>query len=605
MSTLTRTSTGTLEDVNTRIDRRDLTALAILCLAAVGIPLWLSTAAGAVGIPSNDDWVYMRAAGSLYRTGTLEVTGHTAAFIGQLLMVQPLLWLSGGASWAFEAFGLLMALVAVASTYLLARRFVATGSAVMVVLLVVAFPGFVRQSASFMTDGPTFAFIALCLLLGVRWLQGDGGRATLLASLVAGLVGVSIREFALAAPVAILVAAWARSRAEERTGLAWLTGLVVAGVACVLLAADSLPGHGAPVGMDLARLGLLAPTFVTFAAALLPAIALGLGRGLMRISPAHLLLGAALVLLVSVIPYGPFVGNYWMAEGFVGDIPLLSGARDPVIGALAWALSQQLALFAAILLAALGFRWGDANLAGVDTLRLAGQRALLITRSREAPLLLFLAAYAAEMAVFVAVGPLFDRYLYPILPVAAILLLQGSPRPALYGRSPALAHGALVWLAASAFVIAANSFAYDAARWRAGDAAVAVGYDPVTVDAGLEWVQDHSSTLQDPRPKSYGVTTYDDWYMSPRPCAVVSSGTLELSDYVLIRVDRSAYRQYLFFGPNEPLYLYGAVAVGCPAPPAAETGGTARAASARVGALPGGYTSAIVRSVSARNGGGL
>ena len=604
MSVGSATDTKAFEDVNTRIDRRDLAALAILCLAAVGIPLWLSAAAGAIGIPSNDDWVYMRAAGTLYRTGTLDVTGHSAAFIGQLLMVQPLLWLSGGASWAFEAFGLLMALVAVASTYLLARRFVATGSAVMVVLLVVAFPGFVRQSASFMTDGPTFAFIALCLLLGVRWLQGDGGRATLLASLVAGLVGVSIREFALAAPVAILVAAWARSRAEERTGLAWLTGLVAAGVACVLLAADSLPGHGAPVGMDLARLGLLAPTFVTFAAALLPAIALGLGRGLMRISPAHLLLGAALVLLVSVIPYGPFVGNYWMATGFVGDIPLLYGTRDPVIGAFAWAVSQQVALLAAILLAALAFRWGDGNLAGVRTLRAAGERALWIARSREGPLFLFLAGYAAELAAFALVGSLYDRYLYPLVPVAAILLLGGPAQAVRVSRSLVLACGATAWLAVSAFLIAANSFAYDAARWRAGDAAVAVGYDPVTVDAGLEWVQDHSSTSRDPGSNTYGVTAYDDWYMTSAPCAVVSNSTLSSGTYTLIRVDRSAYRQYLFFGAEEPLYIYGAATDGCPTPPTARAGKTATGTAARVAGLPGGYTAAIVRSVSARNGGG-
>ena len=229
-----------------KLDRRDLIALAILCLVATGLPLWLSAAAGAIGIPSNDDWVYMRAAGILFRTGVIDVTGHTAAFIGQLLMVQPLLWLSGGASWAFAAFGLAMAVIGVAATYLLARRFVGAASAVIVALLVVVFPGFARQAVTFMTDGPTFALVMICLLLGVRWLQGDGGRATLVASVAAGLLGVSIREFALAAPVAILVAAWARNRANERAWLAGMTGLLVAGVAGVLIVAASLPGHGVP-----------------------------------------------------------------------------------------------------------------------------------------------------------------------------------------------------------------------------------------------------------------------------------------------------------------------------------------------------------------------
>ena len=121
--------------------RRDMVALAALCLAGVAIPLWLSAAAGGIGLPSTDDWVYMGAAGSLFRSGSVEVAGHTAASIGQLVMVQPLLWLSGGNAWAFTAFGLVMPSIGVVCTYLLARRFVGTGSAVMVVLLVLASPG--------------------------------------------------------------------------------------------------------------------------------------------------------------------------------------------------------------------------------------------------------------------------------------------------------------------------------------------------------------------------------------------------------------------------------------------------------------------------------
>ena len=161
-----------------RVGRRDMFALATLGLAGVGIPLWLSAAAGAIGVPSNDDWVYMRAAGSLFRTGSVDMPGHTAASIGQIVMVQPLLWLSGGSPWGFTAFGLVMALIGVASTYLLARRFVGTGSVVMVVLLVEAFPGFAREAATFMTDVPAFALALLCLLLGTRWLPGEDGRVS-------------------------------------------------------------------------------------------------------------------------------------------------------------------------------------------------------------------------------------------------------------------------------------------------------------------------------------------------------------------------------------------------------------------------------------------
>ena len=137
-----------------------------LVVAAIAIPLGLAAYAGAVGLPSNDDWVYMRAATGVYETGQVGAFGHTTAFIGQLGLVQPFLWLSGGQPWAFTAFGLVMAGLGVACTYLLARRYLGIGSAVMVVLLVLAFPGFARSSASFMTDVPTYALMMLCLLLG-------------------------------------------------------------------------------------------------------------------------------------------------------------------------------------------------------------------------------------------------------------------------------------------------------------------------------------------------------------------------------------------------------------------------------------------------------
>jgi hypothetical protein len=41
----------------------------------------------------------------------------------------------------------------------------------------------------------------------------------------------------------------------------------------------------------------------------------------------------------------------------------------------------------------------------------------------------------------------------------------------------------------------------------------------------------------------------------------------------LIREDAAAYRNYLFFGAAERLYLYGSTSPGCPAPPQADLAG--------------------------------
>ena len=69
----------------------DVGAVATLSLLGLGVPLWLSSVAGAIGLPGNDDWVYRRATDSLFGTGVLDMPGHTASAIGQIVLVQPFL----------------------------------------------------------------------------------------------------------------------------------------------------------------------------------------------------------------------------------------------------------------------------------------------------------------------------------------------------------------------------------------------------------------------------------------------------------------------------------------------------------------------------------
>jgi hypothetical protein len=135
----------------------------------------------------------------------------------------------------------------------------------------------------------------------------------------------------------------------------------------------------------------------------------------------------------------------------------------------------------------------------------------------------------------------------------------------------------------SAFVIATNSFAYDAARWREGEAAVAMGYDARTVDAGYEWVGYHATGAGRQGDGDRGQAWFED-LMWPNPtCAVLSNSPAHKGEPLLdksavpldrsnarpLRINQSAYRKYLFFGPPEPLYLYGVLKDGCPPPPAA------------------------------------
>lgn len=542
--------------------------MSVLVLVGVGIPLWLAAAAGAIGLPSNDDWVYMRGAESLFRTGAVEMPGHYAALIGQLVMVQPLLWLSGGDPWAFTAFGLLMALLGIVSAYLLARRFVGVGSALMVVLLILVFPGFSRESATFMTDGPAYALAMLSLYLGTRWLQGNGGRATLVASIAIGLLAVSIRELAIAAPMAIILAAWARPRPGERAFLAGVSGLLVAGTAGIILLTSSTSGHGAPSAAELHKLSLLRPTVATLAALLLPVAILATGRRVAGLKPLLLIVAAGMAALVAQLPTGPILGNLWESIGLGGNLQL-TGMREPVIGSSMWTLSEQLAIFATFLVAALALRWGLRIVGPAGSLAAVKVRIVDLARSREAPLLLFLAIYGAEVAFLALLNDPFDRYLFPMVPVAAILLLREPARAPTLGRSSALSHAAFAWLALSAIIIATNSFAYDVARWRQGEALAAAGYEARTIDSGYEWVGYHSAGPGTPDPDVHGLNWYYDVLTAEPPCVIVSNSILDEPGLSLVSISASAYRQYLLFGPDQPFYLYSVANPGCPGAPTA------------------------------------
>jgi 4-amino-4-deoxy-L-arabinose transferase-like glycosyltransferase len=541
----------------------DRVAIIALIAIGVGIPLWLAAAAGAIGVPTLDDWVYTRAAETLYRTGTVSVAMHSAAFLGQLLLVQPFMWLFGGGPWAFPLFGLLMTAIGIATTYLLARQFLRASSAVLVVVLVIAFPGFGREATSFLTDVPAFTFEMLCLLFGVRWLREGRSRSTLIVAVGMGLAAVSIREFAIAAPVAILIAAWARSRPSDRPWLLVLSFLTAVSGAIIVLG-SSLADRVAP-GTAEHSLSLVSAAFATSAAVLLPAALVRTSRSLNILSARHLIVAAGVVCIAVA---EPMVGNIWTSRG-VGEQLLLAGDRGPIFGESAWALFQHVAIFAAILLAALIFVYAERNTTQRSLPNISSYLRRTV-RSRQAPLLLFLALHCCELAGYTQFGPVLDRYLYPIIPAAAILLLRGISRPFPYGRSLGFVHGAVLWLVAASFLLTTNSFAFDVARFRAGNGAVALGYDAALVDAGYEWVGYHATGPGRTIPITYGLMWYDDFVPASHPCAVVSNTALTGDTLRLIRVNQFAYRQFLFFGPAEPLFLYGVMVEGCPIPPNAE-----------------------------------
>ena len=94
-----------------------------------------------------------------------------------------------------------------------------------------------------------------------------------------------------------------------------------------------------------------------------------------------------------------------------------------------------------------------------------------------------------------------------------------------------------------------------------------LGYDATTVDAGYEWVGIHAVGDENETFEPKGLNWWQNLFPSFRPCAILSNAPFDVPGYELVRENPSAYRQYLLFGPAQPLYLYGADLAGrCPTP---------------------------------------
>jgi len=587
--------------------RRDWLVLAGIIGLAVGVPWVLGVMSGALDIPHNDDFDYRQVALTLWSTGTLEMRGFSVmSLIGQVLFVQPFLWLSGGAPWAFAAATASLTIGGLASAYLLIRRALSIPSTTLAVLAAVLVPGFLVNTTSFMTDLPALASEFICLALGSAAI-GRGGRISwrfLIASLAVGCFGVSIRESVLAAPMAvILVSALADARGPRRHIAVAVVLLATAAV--IHLLAASIPGQGAARFDPGPGIGRLRAAFSTLALCLSPALVVAIAwwRSRWRVMDVlpglviglYIALGALSTLAKSGRLPSMLIGNLFSFAGPTGG-GALGGGRPPIYPTEVWTGVQVAAFIATILLPGV--------ITGIlgSTLRHGGlsrQRLREWSRSPEGLLVVFTLFTAVGLALYGWAFTMFDRYLWPLVISGSALLLvrpasvavaadepgpgepEVAPEPAPVTDTPRLAPSPppwarlrpAPWLAGALLValgglsilnlLASNAFA--AARWQVGEKAVAMAIPAAHVDAGMEWVGYYASGdakvfAGAPR----GQMWYTGWWPSFHLCAVVSSSPITGPGYVLAYVDQTAYRQFQFAGRALPLYLYRFTGPRCP-----------------------------------------
>jgi hypothetical protein len=285
---------------------------------------------------------------------------------------------------------------------------------------------------------------------------------------IAGLFAFTIREFALAAPAAVLVATLiARPRSRGPWVLAigyvaflaawyiWRTGLTNTNGAT---RPNPLAAQYALLAIASLGLGLLP---VAIAARLHPSSRVP-DFFVGSVLTAVLLLPGAVITTQAGFPLTT-LGNLFAPTGtpsaMYGDRPLLVSKE-------VWGLFSVAAVVGATLVGGhLAAAVGRLSREALSTRRLP------MPPIHVWPVVIYCAMLACGLILFLTTSIVFDRYLWPLLlPLSILLLRDGAAGPDARRTTRRLAViGASTVFLATSSIIVLNAFAIDVARWRAGE----------------------------------------------------------------------------------------------------------------------------------------
>jgi hypothetical protein len=491
-------------------------AVAILGVVGLVVPVVIARMNGAMGIARNDDWSYLRTLFNWVDTGHLDFNSWVSmTLLMQLVFAAPIVFAFGHnitliqLETAVLGFAGLCLVLWIGIT-VTRRIWVATFAA----LLVAVGPLWGSLSVSYMTDVPAFAVSMLACALGVRaFKRPTVSLPYLIASLAAGLVGFTIRQYAAVPPIAVALVGgyvlW-RERSKPRILVFLLTCVAVLAAAAVFWAywrtiphpkafSPEMPSsHSIRAtlykGTGLVRLvGLL--TFPAIVAAGPTRI---VRRAWASARDTTVFVGIGTVaLLWYTAASGPnigFAGNYITPSGILAQ-GVATGHRPDILPTGMFTLLLVVGSLAATLLV-------------LDLVPLLHEIPARVhardfeLRDPVTTLLgLVVAGYAAAyFAAGVTNIPLYDRYALPAVPLVAILLLRPSARVATVAgdarrkqnRLAARSGIALLALTFVGAVFALDSASFDGTRWKVAVAATHQGWTRPQIRGGFEWANFYS-----------------------------------------------------------------------------------------------------------------
>ena len=290
----------------------DVLAVIVIAIFAVAVPLAVSWRAGSLSIPRNDDWAYRRAALYFYETGHLRLLGWSVpTLVGQIFWLWPFLKLLGAHPWVPALSVAVLAVLGIAAWYSLCRRVLSRGLAALAVATCCAVPGFALNTSTFMTDIPAWALDGLCLAIGAVAIEKAGWRrwSLLFLSLAMGCYAFSIRDFSVAAPVAVIVVAWVSERRDHLV-YALAAGMTIGVCVLIFKWTNHLPGqvHGLPIALTETSIFNTVQLYFTLAFGLAPLVAWGAWRfrsslaALVPLESVAVGIGVAIGVVLATVP---------------------------------------------------------------------------------------------------------------------------------------------------------------------------------------------------------------------------------------------------------------------------------------------------------------
>jgi hypothetical protein len=521
----------------------------LIVLVAVGVPVLIRFRIGP--IPENDDWSYIKSAVAMHRGDGVQLQGFGQMFLlGQLVAVQPFLWLFGDRIGAFDAFGAMATVAWLWLVFVTVRRAVDRRSALLVVCVAAAWPGLGLLATSFMTDAP---FAALCwaqLYVVIRAFE-SGRRLVLVAAFALAVVAFTFREQSIAVTVAL--AAYALLRASN--SIAFRRFAVLGSVLTVVLCAvlehlrRGVPNADvAPYGLTsfdvLGGVSNIVRLIFTLGLALSPlALRFVIVTTAYRNRPRRTIIAWVISLavggfLLAAHSHTVLVGNYVSRPGGYANAVL--GTAPAAVNVIVWAIVQALALFS------------TAVLVGMCVERIGRLRALPTAIGGAPPeravLFLFGATLGVLYVVLSFVGEdQYDRYLLPVLPVAALAVLRitrptaqpdaGLDRSA--RRTPVGVGALIAVLYLVGVLITYSTLVRDRAVWDAASRLTADGVPATSINAGSDWDGFHATTaVQRAAVQNENAAYFGDFWIQRFPrssdCYLVAASPLDGTTWRLV-----------------------------------------------------------------------